>query len=99
MENEIPKYKKRSLKPTTKKSKHKHLYEECLLIDVNEKVCRATYCLECGKIGNLFILETTDDVIGKYRRMLNKKEIMDKYKDLPKKYVDDILKANNISLL
>jgi hypothetical protein len=98
MENEIPKYKKISLKATTKKSKHKHLYGQCLLIDVSKNVSRANYCVECGNIGDIFMFESIDAGNG-YNRMLNSEEVLDKYKDLPKKLVDDIFKTNNISLL
>jgi len=56
-DNEIPKYKKRSSKKRPRKSKHKHTYKECLLLESqHRRYMKGEYCSTCGKIGNIFLL-------------------------------------------
>ena len=77
IENEIPKHRKKKQSSTSKsgkKSKHKHEYKEVVLIH-NDKPHWATVCKICGKIGDLHFFET---------------EVLEKYKDLEKYYIDDI---------
>ena len=52
--DEIPKYRKKksSVSSASKKSKHKHIYKDCLLIMENGPH-KAQYCTICGKIGNI----------------------------------------------
>lgn len=82
---DIPKYKKKSKKGGTKKSNHKHEFEDVLLI--REFGGRSSHvmgkrCIHCGLIRdkNWFISERTSE--GLYR-MLSDEEILEKYKDLP----------------
>jgi hypothetical protein len=63
--NDIPKYKKKSQRKPPKKSKHKHIYEPCLLEiplewyahphERSGKTCMkfGSYCPVCGKIGDM----------------------------------------------
>ena len=53
-DNEIPKYFKKknpSISKAKEKSKHKHLYIDCLLIE-DGRPYKSTYCTVCGKIKN-----------------------------------------------
>jgi hypothetical protein len=84
---EIYKIKGKKQKKTSTKSKHKHTYEECLLLS-EDKVCRATYCTLCGKIGDRFIFETVP-YNDRFNRMLTDEEIIEKYKHLKSFEVDD----------
>ena len=79
--DEIPKYRKKksSVSSASKKSKHKHIYKDCLLIMENGPH-KAQYCTICGKIGNIEFFET-EKVNGGYR-MLTDTEIYNKYKDI-----------------
>ena len=83
------KKKQSSIFKSKEKSKHKHEYVDCLLIDRNNCPHRSEYCKICGKIRNInfFEVEITEDG---YYRVLDTDEIFDKYKDLEKFYVDDI---------
>lgn len=90
--DEPPKHKKRSQRKSPKKSKHKHLYEPCLLWEddsvvgignvVIGGVYKAKYCTVCGKIGNVKISESVPTEIPGYNRALTTEEMLDKYKDL-----------------
>ena len=65
-ENDIPKYKKKSLKKPPKKSDHKHRYEECGLEipkywyvynhpnKTDVECLRGRYCIVCGKIEDIW---------------------------------------------
>ena len=85
--SEIQKYRKKkpSVSSTSKKSKHKHMYRDCLLVAEN-RPHKAQYCTICGKIGNIEFFETekVDTGYGKAYRMLTDTEIYDKYKNIVK---------------
>lgn len=87
--DEIPKYRKKksSVSSASKKSKHKHIYKDCLLITENNPH-KAQYCTICGKIGNIEFFEA-EKVNGGYR-MLMDTEIYDKYKNVIKFEVESI---------
>lgn len=89
IENEIPKYKKRTQSNNSKaksKSNHKHQNKECLLIK-DELPYFANYCVICGKIINWnCCLEKCE---GGYRE-LNKEEVFKKYNDLEQYTVEDL---------
>lgn len=90
MPNDFGKKKETSKSKSSRKSNHKHKYEDCLVIeeDNNNKPYKAMYCTICGKLNNI---ETP--VISHpngYYQILSKKEIYEKYKDLKKIYVDSI---------
>lgn len=82
-DNEIPKYFKKknpSISKAKEKSKHKHLYIDCLLIE-DGRPYKSTYCTVCGKIKNTKFGEFVLLDNGK-NKMLNDNEIFEKYKDL-----------------
>lgn len=91
LDNEIPKHRKKkpsSISKSNTKSKHKHEYIECLLIE-NNRPHRATYCKICGKIGDIKFFETKSYKDGRCV-MLNSDEVLEKYKNLEKMEVQDI---------
>lgn len=80
-DNEIPKHRKKkepSISKSNIKSKHKHKYIDCLLME-NGKPHKATYCKICGKVDNVFFLWN-----------MSNNEIFEKYKDLVQIEVDSI---------
>lgn len=93
MENydEIPKYRKKkpSKSKSASKSNHKHQYEDCLLVDEENRPHKAQYCKICGKINNIKVFETERDDKGFYK-MLTSDEVFQKYKDLEQFQVKDI---------
>lgn len=92
IDNEIPKHRKKKPSSTSKskeKSKHKYEYVECLLI-CNNRPHYATVCKICGKIDDLHFMETKRMEDGRYR-VMHDDEIFEKYKDLEKCYIEDIL--------
>lgn len=95
-ENEIPKYRKKMNKTITK-SKHKHIYEACLLYDMKSKYYyKGEYCSICGKIGNWGI-ETKRNDMGLIQ-MLSQEELKQKYKDCQVKEIINIAKVKYVSL-
>lgn len=91
-DRETPKYRKKKLSSKSKscvKSKHKHQYEQCLLLHEGRSY-RADYCKICGKIGRVYYFETENIGSQPYRRLLDNEEINERYKNLPKYEVDDI---------
>lgn len=88
---EIPKHHKKKQSSTSsanKKSKHKHLYKECLLVN-DGKPHRAEYCSICGKVGNLHFFESEKTEEGCYRQ-LNYDEVYEKFSECEKIPVEDI---------
>lgn len=71
---------KKKAKKTVKKSNHKHLYEDCLLL-CNKTLYHAERCPICGKVGNYKIFETEPTERG-YLRVLSSSELYQKYKHL-----------------
>ena len=96
MDEEVPKYRKKAYK-TVKKSSHKHKYEECLLHDNDGHYSHATYCTECGKVGdvNFFECKQTE---GRWRMMMSNKEIYEKYKHLITFEIDGIYTNKYVKL-
>jgi len=86
---EIPKYRKKrksTISKAKRKSRHEHIYKECLFLCQNNKfsrsIYRGTYCSICGEIGNVHFFES-EQVKGRaFYRMLNSNEILEKYKNL-----------------
>ena len=98
LENDIPKHKKKKKSSISKskiKAKHKHEYVDCLLlVNDNSNVHKATYCKTCGKIGNLsfesfFNIVPCGDNCNCYK-MLNRNEVLEKYKHLEQFYISDV---------
>lgn len=93
MENydDIPKYRKKksSKSKSANKSNHKHQYEDCLLVDEENRPHKAQYCKICGKINNVKVFETEREDGGFYR-MLTYDEVFHKYKSLKQFQVKDI---------
>ena len=90
--NDIPKHikkKESSVSKSKAKSKHKHEYVDCLLIEDNGYPRKGTYCKICGKIGkfNFFEIEQKNEHCW---IVLDSDEVLEKYKDLEKVYVNDI---------
>lgn len=85
-DDEQPKYRKKSRKPSVTKSKHKHVFEEVMVVgNIND---RPRYyvgerCCICGKTKSktMFFSERGED--GMYRLLTNE-EILKKYPNLPK---------------
>lgn len=89
--SEIPKYrkKKQSKSKSANKSDHKHQYENCLLVDDENRPHKAEYCKICGKINNVKAFET-ERIDGGRFRMLTDDEVFQKYKDLEQFQVKDM---------
>lgn len=91
IDNEIPKYKKKTKSSTSKssnKSKHKHEYIECLFIE-KDHPHRGTYCSICGKIGDMHFFEVERLDSGMYRQ-LDYDKVFEKYKHLEQIKIEDI---------
>lgn len=95
--DDIPRHKRKKKSSTSKskeKSNHKHEYKDCLLVNKEtNQPHKANYCIICGKIGEIKFFDTApmiDEKYGTVYRMLNAKEIFEKYKGLEKIYIDDI---------
>lgn len=92
-EIEIPAYlkkKKSNVSKSSVKTKHKHLYEKCLLVESGSgHVTRAKFCTVCGKVHDIKMF-TVERVQGGYRA-LTQEEILAEYKDAPKFTVEDVL--------
>lgn len=89
--NEVPKHikkKESSVSKSKEKSKHKHEYIDCLLIEENGYPRKGTYCKICGKIGKFNFFEIVPE--NGYWIVLDSDEVLEKYKDLEKVYVNDI---------
>ena len=89
--NDIPKHikkKESSVSKSKAKSKHKHEYIDCLLIEENGYPRKGTYCKICGKIGKFNFFEIVPE--NGYWIVLDSDEVLEKYKDLEKVYVNDI---------
>ena len=71
------------------KSKHRHEYEECMLISDNGQYNRAEYCIHCGKIHNVFMFETMRCSNGYYKQM-SQDEVKKTWSDLKRFHVSDI---------
>ena len=96
MDEEVGKYHKKSHK-TIKKSSHKHNYEECLLHDKDGHYSHATYCIECGKIGDVRFFECKQTE-GRWRMIMSNEEIYEKYKHLIIFEIDGIYKNKYVKL-
>lgn len=94
--DDIPKYRKKSSRHPPKKSKHKHIYKNCLLSykmsigystgeSIVDCVCLSEYCTICGKIRRKRMLEITDEI-----KDLSADEILEKYKHLETFEIDDV---------
>lgn len=107
-EQEIPKHHKNTgsnISKTSKKSKHKHHYEECLLryeSDYYNKphihTTLSSYCSICGKIGGKLKDSIVDDYYKtgmlsngiKYHSIISGDELYEEYKDrLPVFHIGD----------
>ena len=112
MDNEIGKYVKKKESNTSKagkKSKHKHIYEECIILDTNDKYWNygryfprpllATYCTICGKLNNLVIPhDIVEDKYGVRYRSLTKEEIRVRYSHLPHFTIENWYKTKYVNL-
>lgn len=96
LEDEVPKYRKKSNK-TVKKVKHKHIYETCLFLDLKSNYYyKGNYCTICGKIEN-WGMETKQNDRGLYQ-MLSQDELKQKYKDCKVKEITNIAKVKYVAL-
>lgn len=96
--DDIPKYKKKSTRRPPKKSKHKHIYKDCLLkskiafkYNTGERIVNlrlGNYCTICGKIGKLTI-PTIEGRNSSFRKILTNDMILESYKDLEIFEIDD----------
>lgn len=81
-DNDIPKYRKKRVKETPQKSKHKHIYDyQVLFHRVNnsgqEFYFSGYLCSVCGKRGDATFFETDGNGVW-----LKNDEILEKYKGL-----------------
>lgn len=99
-QDDVPKYRKKKQSSVSKskiKSKHKHQYIDCLLIDKNKNVWKSKYCSICGKLHDLEFFQI-EALSNKLFRMLENHEIMEKYnnverfkvKNIMQKYIDPV---------
>lgn len=65
------------------KSNHKHKYKKCLILKPNSSWHLDMYCVYCGKIKHEWFFEEICDSDNHFR-LLDDKEILEKYNDLPK---------------
>lgn len=90
---EVPKHRKKKQSSTSNartKSKHKHIYKDCLFFDNKyEEHHKGKYCLICGRIGHVDRIETVK-MQGGWRRKLTENEICEKYKHLEPVVVENI---------
>ena len=116
-EQEIPKYRKNTgsdISKISKKSKHKHNYEEWL-IQCNSSIIKGhiitslhSYCTICGKIGDRFKEDKSivkdyrrivDTPIGKCYQRISCEELYEKYHDnMPIFFVENIWKDGYVNL-
>lgn len=92
IEDEVGKHKKKkesSISKSDRKSKHKHEYKDCLLIDKDNYPHKAIYCEICGKINDVSFFES-EKINERCYKFLNFKEVFEKYKNLEKFYVNSI---------
>lgn len=92
--NEIGKHKKKKASTISKsknKSTHKHQYADCLLNDRNtyngeehSHICKAKYCVICGKINDIHYFQTTPHPTKPCCRiMLTNEELLELYPNVP----------------
>lgn len=79
LNGDVPKHKKKAHR-SVKKSKHKHLYEICLVKSIT--ISKGTRCSICGKIGTYSFFEFEDADNGNFRKLLSKDEVLEKFKVL-----------------
>lgn len=79
---EIPKYKKKSSTKHTSRSDHKHNYDDCLLVDNENRPYKANYCVVCGKIKDLKFWQTVRKDDNTYLQ-LDSDEVFKMFADLP----------------
>lgn len=87
---EIPKHRKKKQSSTSNarnKSKHKHIYQDCLFINKDGEQHKGEYCVDCGKIGVINLFET-ERVSGGYRKILAK-EVLRRHKKLEQVEVEN----------
>lgn len=77
---------------SNKKSNHKHIYEDCLLIENNKYVYKVQYCTICGKRNNTKWFDFSPLENEKFLQLLSNDEKLEKYKDLKRFEVKDIFK-------
>lgn len=86
-------------KTRTPKSKHKHMYEECLYYDKEHDIyCRGEYCTICGKIGIIHFFETVPSETSRHSRLLRSDEVKEKYKHLKTFNVESLLTEKHVKL-
>ena len=74
---------KKKTKVKTKKSNHKHIYEQVLVhYEDFFTICRADHCTICGKINNVQTGICFKTENGYYQHLTNE-EILEEYKNLP----------------
>lgn len=106
--NEIGKYIKKKESNTSnakKKSKHKHIYSDCLLINVgkpylpNHNVFLGRYCEICGKIDNWrMVWDCESRGLYKYYTGVDDEETLQRYSHLPHFETDDIYKIEKVEV-
>lgn len=98
MDEEVGKYvkkKKSNTSKVSKKSKHKHIYKECLLTCdflKSNRIALGSYCIICGRIGGRKIEHNKimdDDGNFQAYRSLTNEEILEKHKSLPLFRIND----------
>lgn len=108
MDNEIGKYIKKKESNTSKagkKAKHKHIYKDCILINVgrpympNKNVFLGNYCEICGKVDNWRMVWDVERN-GPYEvfSRLTDEQIKEQYKHLPQFEVDNICKVEKVNV-
>ena len=98
--DDAPKYMKRrasNKSDAREKSKHRHIYTDCLLVEDGHPH-KATYCKLCGKIQDVKMFETKKSPESSCSVVMKDDEIFDKYKELEKFQVKTIF-AKYISLI
>ena len=93
------KYKRKkesNISKSNKKSNHKHIYEDCLLID-DKHVYKAQYCIICGKRNSIKWFDSISIGNG-YHLLLSNDEKLEKYKDLKRFEVKDIFKEKFVKI-
>lgn len=106
--SEVGKYLKKKDSDTSnakKKSKHKHIYTDCLLINVgkdylpNHNVLLGSYCSVCGKINNWQVVWDMELVNGyRFHNIVTDEDVLRRYSHLPKFEIENIYRTEKVDL-
>ena len=83
------KKKQSSISKARTKSRHKHLYKECLFVNKKGRYEKGKYCTICGKVGERTL--ETERITGNTYRKLADREIYETYEHLEKVEIEETI--------